>query len=100
MISGRNSERSLLPFFSFKGGWAFTQLDGAVRQANVAVSPLSKSAISRDHHLRGARTDQNLLNLPSFLLRSVLFVADLFHPLNNFAIQSLLDCNVCHCRRW
>jgi len=28
----------------------------------------------------------------------VLFVADVFHPIDNFSIERFLDCNVCHRR--
>jgi hypothetical protein len=31
---------------------------------------------------------------------AILLVSHVFHPLNNFAIRRLLDCNVCHGRRW
>ena len=40
------------------------------------------------------------LHLQSRLASAILLIADVFHPLNNFAIRRLLDCNVCHCRRW
>jgi hypothetical protein len=39
------------------------------------------------------------LHLQSRLASAILLIADVFHPLNNFAIRRLLDCNVCHCGR-
>ena len=31
---------------------------------------------------------------------AVLFVADLFHPIDDFAIERFLDCDVCYRRGW